>query len=154
MRELQANLWEVPADCRVITTNGFVKKSGEAVMGRGCAAEAAMKWPALPKLLGDAIRRKGNVTFYLYAAGDDTGDGGPIIAEALCSVPVKQNWWEKADLALIFRSVVALTDITDMHGFRHIVMPRPGCGNGGLDWDYVRPVVAAVLDDRFTVVSF
>ena len=122
-------------------------------MGRGCALEASNKGPDLSMLLGDAIRHNGNVTIYLYAAGDDAGNGS-VIAEALISVPVKKNWWEKADLGLLFRSVVALTEIVDLQGFRRVVLPRPGCGNGGLDWELVRPVISAVLDDRFTVVSF
>jgi hypothetical protein len=33
-------------------------------------------------------------------------------------------------------------------------MPRPGCGNGKLDWRVVRLILRPYLDDRFTVVSF
>lgn len=151
MLELQANLWDVDADCRVITTNGFIKKNGEAVMGRGCALEAAQKWPDLPAFLGRAMRRNGNVTMFLYGPGDE-GVIEPFTN--MISLPVKHHWREKADLALIFRSVVTMIEIVDVQGFRHVVMPRPGCGNGGLDWDYVRPPLAAILDDRFTVVHF
>jgi len=52
LREDKINLWEYPADARVITTNGFVKNNGEAVMGRGCAREAARKYPRLPLFWG------------------------------------------------------------------------------------------------------
>lgn len=38
--EVVGNMWAIPADAYCITTNGFVKKNGEAVMGAGCAKEA------------------------------------------------------------------------------------------------------------------
>jgi len=44
MREVTGNLWTYrPAGIRVITTNGTIKASGEAVMGKGCAREAVVK---------------------------------------------------------------------------------------------------------------
>ena len=42
-----------------ITTNGFVKKSGEGVLGRGNALAMARTIPTLPKLLGNFIIKYG-----------------------------------------------------------------------------------------------
>jgi len=39
MKELRGNLFHTPCDVICITTNGFVKRNGEAVMGRGCAVQ-------------------------------------------------------------------------------------------------------------------
>ena len=44
----------------VITTNGFVKKTGDATMGRGCAKAAADRWMQLPLLLGQSLKKNGN----------------------------------------------------------------------------------------------
>ena len=67
MLEVKGNLWtfEYPntspdSYVRCITTNGFVKKNGEAVMGRGCAKEACERYPGLAKQLGEKIIKKGN----------------------------------------------------------------------------------------------
>lgn len=145
MIEVTGDLWIFPADLRVITTNGFVKKNGEAVMGRGCAKEAALKWPDLPLKLGYSITQSGNHVFYLI--------------EELCSFPVKHNWWEKADKELIERSARELLDFIDYRAafdqpFKSILLPRPGCGNGQLDWKDVKPIIEPILDDRFYVITY
>lgn len=161
MNEARGDLWEYPADYRCITTNGYVKTNGEAVMGRGCALEAAQKWPALPEVLGEMIKAGGN---HVYELGFATAhDEVRSIRHAwnVLSFPVKHHWREKADLDLIRRSANELDafltqqmlwdDIADDFT---VVLPRPGCGNGQLDWEDVRPILNPILDDRFTVITF
>ena len=135
MIKAQGNLWTYPADVRIITTNGFVKKNGRAVMGRGCAKEALDANPNLSLTLGTLIVAFGN---HVFGLSDD-----------LISFPVKYNWWEKADLDLIEQSTNELMDIL---GDGEYVMPRAGCGNGKLKWADVEPILA-VLPDNVTVVG-
>ena len=144
MIEVTGNLWEYPADVRVITTNGTVKRDGTCVMGRGCAAEAKTRWPALPKMLGESIMEHGNVVASFYMA-DDT---------LLLSFPVKHQWMENADPALIMRSAMQLADTVNDRSWKRIVMPRPGCGNGNLRWEDVEPILEPILDSRFHVITF
>jgi hypothetical protein len=152
MKEVTGNLWTYPADVRVITTNGTVKKNGECVMGRGCALEAVKgtqhngKWPGLPSILGAWLESEGNIPTYL----------GACVTPAtgmLWSFPVKHNWYEKADLALIRKSAEYLAAFLTPTESR-IVLPRPGCGNGGLRWEDVKPVLEPILDERFHVITF
>ena len=144
MIEVRGNLWTYPnADVRVITTNGTVKKDGTCVMGRGCALEAKQRYPEMPLKLGRKIREQGNRVFLLL---DD-----PVIL----SFPVKHHWFERADINLIHDSANMLRLGVDYHpGVRVVVMPRPGCGNGGLRWEDVKPILAPILDDRFHVITF
>lgn len=158
MIEVTGNLWTYPADVRVITTNGTVKKNGECVMGRGCALEAKQQVQFnLAKHLGDLITAKGNHVHFLYSEGQqDMID--------VYSFPVKHQWMERADLKLIERSAREL--VHEMIGMPSdsgylvsdkssvIVLPRPGCGNGGLRWEDVKPVIEPILDDRFHVITF
>lgn len=156
------NDWTYPADVRVITTNGTVKQNGQAVMGRGCAREAVAGvdgkcggWPGLPDILG-AHLEDGNHVYFL----------GACVTPAkgvLYSFPVKHRWFERADMELIQRSAHELLScINDEYpeitgkpsADCHVVMPRPGCGNGKLRWLDVRPLLANILDDRFRVISF
>jgi len=68
------------------------------------------------------------------------------------SVP---GWACVADPALIGQSCLELVALADAHGWRRVLLPRPGCGAGELDWAQdVRPLLCGLLDDRFTAITF
>jgi len=133
MIEVKTNLWTYKkADFICITTNGFINKVGHCVMGRGCALEAKRKYPELPKLLGNLITHFGNRVFAL--------------PNGIISFPVKHNWWEEADLDLIAESKHQLEELIDLREYK-VLLPRPGCGNGNLDWRDVKPIFRYVDDN-------
>lgn len=143
MRQVSGDLWAYTADVYVITTNGSVRKDGGAVMGRGTAREAVALAPEIQAALGARLARYGNVPHVLPC------DGPPIV-----SLPVKHQWWQKADLALIEKSVRLLVKLADRHReWDTIAMVRPCCGNGGLRWPPVRRLIEPLLDDRFVIVQ-
>lgn len=147
MQQKVINLWAdlgEPA-LRFITTNGYVKTNGEAVMGRGCAREARDRYPGIAARLGRAIARSGN---HVHGIDHDLYLG-PIL-----SFPVKHRWDEPADPELIVRSAYEAVAAFDRYGVDTALLPRPGCGNGRLSWSQIEPLIAPILDDRFTVVSF
>lgn len=141
MKEIQGNIWDFHEQGYiVIPTNGFVKVNGECVMGRGLAKQASVRHPSIPGILGSQIVTHGNKVFEL--------------PYQLYSFPVKHNWWEMADTKLIERSIKQLVDITRFHPERQVYIPRVGCGNGGLDWEIVKPILTPnLLWGRFTVVN-
>ena len=146
MIEVTGNLWTYgPCDVRVITTNGYVKSNGEAVMGRGCALEAKQRWPELPRALGEHLSRLNNIPFMVP---DWVGISN------LVTFPVKHHWREKADPELIRTSALILSAWADLYDWHVVVMPRPGCGNGGLRWTDVRKVLIHILDDRFHAITW
>lgn len=150
MQEVKGNLWELPADARCITTNGFVTKAGKAVMGRGCAKEATDLIPGLARNLGMLISLHGN---NVHALGEYPQWG------RLYSFPVKHVWNQYADPVLIIRSaeqLVAEVDRLKGEGvvLNTILIPRPGCGNGGLDWKDVKAILEPILDERFHTITF
>lgn len=132
MKEVVGDLWTYPADVRVITTNGTINSKQKCVMGRGCAREAALKFPELPTLLAFKIRAEGNHPY-------DFPDLG------LISFPVKHEWFERADLTLIRTSALQLKRMLDPD--KIYVMGRPGCGNGGREWREVKPLLADLPDN-------
>jgi len=109
-----------------ITTNGFVKSNGRAVMGAGIAKTIRNEIPNFDLDFGNRLTARGNVPF--------------IFREwHLFTFPVKHNWYEKADLDLIEQSSNFIAEKFDEG--RPIHLPRPGCGNGKLNWTDVRPVL-------------
>lgn len=146
MFEAHGDLWTYePADAICITTNGYVKADGNAVMGRGCAREAKSRYPWLLPTLGMHIRTSGN---HVYQLGE-TDDG-----KWLFSFPVKHNWWEHADLDLIEQSAEELMEHIKHCGLENVLLPRPGCGNGKLTWERVKPILEPIIDGRVTVITY
>lgn len=144
MKEIEGNLWDYhPEHWIVITTNGTIKRNGEAVMGRGVARQARERFPSLALELGKVLQRGGNVLHLWRCYG-------------LITFPVKHNWWEKADVALIEKSAEELRSLFDdkiAGDCVPIYLIRPGCGNGKLKWCDIKPVLEKYLDDRFIVLS-
>lgn len=108
----------------VITTNSYVKNDGSLVMGRGTALRAAQLHKDIPKILGDLIMLHGNVPF--------------ILPYNLISLPVKWHWRDQADIALIQDSLIQLRYLLRMYPYDVVRIPRPGCGNGKLEWPFVQ----------------
>ena len=144
-REQFGNLWDVYENGYwvVITTNGTVKKNGLAVMGRGVALAAAQRFPDLPWMLGKALLKGGNRVRSFGAL-------------RIISFPVKHEWHERADPQLIVQSArqLALGAERYVKFFsENIYLVRPGCGNGGLIWGEIKPLILPILDDRFIVLE-
>jgi hypothetical protein len=70
----------------------------------------------------------------------------------LIAFPVKHVWSDPADPDLIVASAHSLVCLADQRGWQRVLIPRPGCGNGRLNWADVRALLADILDDRFVVV--
>ncbi len=148
MLEVRGDIWDFHKGGHwvCITTNGKRNLRGRAVMGRGVALQAAERWPELPVVVGNHIAEQGN-----HLAG--------FMKYKLITFPVKHDWRDKADLELIERSAQELVMAADMEGIyqggMRICLPRPGCGNGGLKWEEVEPVLEKVLhgDERFMIVD-
>ncbi|MBI2353969.1 MAG: ADP-ribose-binding protein [Deltaproteobacteria bacterium] len=140
MHETTGDIWDYRDKAIIaITTNGQVTKGGMAVMGRGVAAQSARLFPHIPATLGLLLAGKGNHCHCL-------GDG-------IVSFPVEHSPYELPDLRLIEQSARELAALADERGWSMIVVPRPGCGGGGLSWMDVRPILERHFDGRFTVIS-
>jgi len=136
------------ADAICVTTNGFVKKNGQAVMGAGNALQAREIFKGLALDLGRLIKKNGNIV-QIIRFGKIHGKKLPIV-----SFPVKHNWWEKADLELIRKSLDQLLAEIKFNQWERVVLPRPGCMNGKLSWlTEVKPLLELFVDDRIYVID-
>ncbi len=140
VREVEGELWDYLGRAVVaITTNGAVDRRGAAIMPRGCARQARERFPELPATLGALLQAQGNHVFEL---------GGGLV-----SFPVEHHWLDRPDLGLIDRSAAELVALADRRGWREVVVPRPGCGGGGLEWREVKPILEKHFDGRFVVMT-
>lgn len=141
MKIIKEDIWKYwMNDCViVIPTNGFVKKDGSLVMGRGLALQAKNYIHNIEYILGNLVKEFGNTVYYIKEAH-------------IFSFPVKHNWWEKADLELIEKSCNRLsTSIENI--ITPIIMPKIGCGNGKLNWKDVEPIIKKYLKDKVVIVD-
>lgn len=140
MKEDSGDLWTYNAEYRVVTTNGVINSSGSLVMGAGVALQARQRFPRMPLELGLLVKMRGNVPFLFEQ-------------ERVITLPTKNDWRDNSDLNLIVSSVKRLVALVDEREVSSVVMTRPGCGNGRLEWKDVKAEIEGLLDDRFTVLT-
>ncbi len=169
---LQGKPISITPSAIVFTSNGFVKRSGEAVMGRGCAKAAASLDPRLPLQLGKAIKEYGNQVVILGTLLERSYlIAFPVKPMSAKCLPDKSNvvkhmqhrmtpgtmvpgWACVADMEIITRSAKQLARLAKEKGWVSVVLPRPGCGCGELSWNDVKPVLDNILDDTFYSITF
>jgi hypothetical protein len=140
MLETVGDVWEYAATgIIVITTNGSQTPDGRAIFGRGVARQATRRYSSLAEKLGRLLAAQGNHVF-------DLGDG-------IVTFPVEETPWSLPDLRIVARSAEELRRLADRSGWQQIVVPRPGCGGGGLAWEDVKPILTPWFDGRFIVIS-
>ena len=140
MKEVFGNVWIYPANIICIPTNGYIKRDEKAVMGAGVAKQARDRYRAfeLETILGRQLKKHGNHITYL--------------TPWLISFPVKYRWSDPADPMLIRMSAQELADLQDSSLI--YVLPRPGCGNGQLKWEDIKPILEPILPDNIHVIDF
>ncbi len=64
------------------------------------------------------------------------------------------GWGSPSLLQLITTSAHELVELADKRRWMSVIIPRPGCGAGELNWGEVRPILSNILDDRFYAITF
>ena len=141
MNLITGDLWNYHQQGYVvaITTGGMVQKDGTCAMPRGCARQAADKFDMLAYTLGEQIKFHGMHVFDL---------GNKIV-----SFPVETSPFERPELNIIEQSCIELVELCNYKQWNKVVVPRPGCGFGGLSWPDVRPILEIHFDERFMIIS-
>lgn len=129
-------LYDYPRNYICIPTNGSVKHNMECVMGRGVALQAKKRFPNLPLTLGRLIYLHGNRVFSL--------------GKGIYSFPVKPDWKQKAQIPIIRRSCLELAELI---GTQRTYLPKPGCGNGQLNWEDVEEAIIDLLPENVIIVD-
>lgn len=144
---IRSNIWLLEGKrIIVVPTNIGWTRSGENVMGRGVAKQADLRYRGLAKWYGEFCRKHGKDT--------------PVVRHPLFPValfPVKLldiqkphlSWKGSASIARIHMSAKQLSGMEGQY-----CLPKVGCGNGGLKWEGVRPVLEKYLrGSRFLLIE-
>ena len=128
------NMFESKATTLVNTVNCV------GVMGKGVALEFKNRYPAMFKeyvnLCKQGTLRPGVPYYYsdLYGA-------------SILNFPTKDHWKSPSKLSYIVAGLKWFRDHYKEHGITSIAFPPLGCGNGGLSWELVGPLMYELLKD-------
>lgn len=129
------NILEAATDALVNTVNC------EGVMGKGLALQFKQAWPAMYEAYR-ADAKAGRVvpgTLHVWQTGLLTPP------RFILNFPTKRHWKARSRFEDIDAGLVDLVSKIEGLGIRSIAIPPLGAGNGGLDWQEVRPRVEAAL---------
>ncbi|MCC6322728.1 MAG: macro domain-containing protein [Phycisphaerales bacterium] len=125
------NLLQAGADALVNTVNC------EGVMGKGIALQFKQAYPEMAKAYEKACAR-GEVAPGRMQVWPTGALSGP---KYIINFPTKREWYKKSRYEDIQSGLAALTEEVRRLGIASIAVPPLGCGNGGLSWARVRPMI-------------
>ena len=112
------------------------------IMGKGIALQFRNKWPE-------------NYEQYVVACKDGRVQpgrmliydaGGLVKPHYIINFPTKQHWKGNSKLDFIRDGLSDLVTQVRRLNIRTIAIPPLGCGNGGLDWNVVRPMIEKAFE--------
>lgn len=127
LRTSTDDLWNSAADVITVTTNNVFNSNGELVMGGGCALEAKLRYPNLPRLAGEIITTP---DFY-----------GFVVIRNIGLLQTKYHYRNPSTLELIGKSLVVMNDWLTTNSGITLACAYPGIGLGGLTKKQVEPVI-------------
>lgn len=136
---VQGNLLEQNDIDAIVNTVNCV-----GVMGKGIALQFKKKWPANFKAYADACKasqvKPGHM--FIYHAG------ALATPKYVVNFPTKDHWRGKSRIEFIQDGLVDLVEQIKALRISSIAIPPLGCGNGGLDWQQVKPLI----EQAFTAI--
>ncbi len=132
---LHGNLLRANVDALVNAVNCV------GVMGKGIALQFKKAFPANFKAYEQACRRGEVKPGHMFVFANEP----PSTPSFLVNFPTKRHWRDPSLLEDIRTGMTALVEEVRNRGIRSLAIPALGCGNGGLDWREVRPVIDSAL---------
>jgi len=135
IRYTQGNLLEAPVEALVNTVNT------EGVMGKGIALQFRERFPKNYEAYRSASKRGDVAPGRMFVTRTDELTGPKWII----NFPTKKQWRQPSRLEYIIEGASDLARVVQDNQIRSIAVPPLGCGNGGLEWAAVKPVIESAL---------
>ena len=129
------NLLEAKTQALVNTVNTV------GVMGKGIALQFKERFPQNYKIYADACKKGLVEVGKMLVVTERTLEGEKIII----NFPTKQQWFKKSQYSFIEEGLKALAQEIKDRDIKSIAIPPLGCGNGGLKWEKIRPMMDQYL---------
>lgn len=130
------NLLDSKAQALVNTVNTV------GVMGKGIALQFKNMFPNNFKLYSIACKNKELNVGQLLVTEEESLLGGKQI---IINFPTKTNWRLPSEYEYIEEGLIELAKLIKEKSIKSIAIPPLGSGNGGLDWNKVKPLLEKYL---------
>jgi O-acetyl-ADP-ribose deacetylase (regulator of RNase III) len=135
IRYTTGNLLEADVEALVNTVNTV------GVMGKGIALMFKERFPTNMRAYALACKQKQVQTGHMFVT--ETGElSGP---KWIVNFPTKQHWRSKSKIEWIDEGLLDLKRFIGEQQVRSIAVPALGAGNGGLEWEQVKPRIEQAL---------
>jgi O-acetyl-ADP-ribose deacetylase (regulator of RNase III)/HPt (histidine-containing phosphotransfer) domain-containing protein len=131
----EGNLLQAPVDALINTVNT------EGVMGKGIALQFKEAFDLNYRLYRQACKEQRVQVGEMFVTETHELVGPRFII----NFPTKRHWKEKSRIEYITDGLEDLKRVIAEHGITSVAMPPLGCGNGGLDWQQVRPLIVQAM---------
>jgi O-acetyl-ADP-ribose deacetylase (regulator of RNase III) len=133
--EAEGNLLDADVDALVNTVNTV------GVMGKGIALQFRRAYPAMFEDYSRAVKQGAVQTgrMHLWETGLLAGP------RFIINFPTKRHWRAGSKIEWIDAGLRDLVRTIEEYKIRSIALPPLGCGNGGLAWSDVKPLIVDAL---------
>jgi O-acetyl-ADP-ribose deacetylase (regulator of RNase III) len=133
----KGNLLKADVEALVNTVNTV------GVMGKGIALQFKETFPDNFKAYQAAVKRGEVRVGAMFGVPLHRMDG----VKYIINFPTKEHWRSPSRLSYIKSGLQDLRKMIIEKNIQSIALPPLGCGNGGLDWEEVKPMIQAALGD-------
>ncbi len=132
MKFLIGDMFESKAKTLVNTINCV------GVMGKGVALEFKNRYPNMFKDYVDRCKSKSVKPGVPYYYAD-------LLGTSIINFPTKDDWRSQSDINYVINGLKWFIDNYEELGITSVAFPPLGCGNGGLLWEDVGPIMYKAL---------
>jgi hypothetical protein len=124
------------------------------VMGKGCALQAARRWPDLQRWWSSKVANGFGGCW--HCSPIDPDPPGSLLDRRVGVLVTKINWWENSTVALVSLGLEELSHWArgaEKAGRDRFILPLPGAGCGNLDPELCKSLCRQYLDERFVICT-
>lgn len=138
---VNGNLLQADVEALINTVNCV------GIMGKGIALQFKQAFPANFDAYAKACQQQQVQVGEMHVFNT----GAILNPRFIINFPTKKHWRSKSELNFIELGLIDLKKIIQEYRIQSVAIPPLGCGNGGLDWDIVKPIIESTLGDLTNV---